>query len=107
MESNPLISVLISSTGQILKFDKKEILVGKDASCDMIWTQPYISRIHLKIANNSNQSYTVTDLHATNGTFVLDAEQGDTDWRKVPSGSECTVKQGAKIRVGYTEIQII
>lgn len=107
LESNPLISVLICSTGQILKFDKKEILVGKDASCDMIWTQPYISRMHLKIADNSNQSYTVTDLYSSNGTFVLDTEQGNTDWRKVPSGLECTVKQGAKIRVGHTEIQII
>lgn len=72
------------STGQVLGFDKKEILIGKDTQCDMIWTQPYISRMHLKIIHNEDQSYTVVDLNSTNGTYLFDVK--DASWKRVPLG---------------------
>lgn len=94
------------STGQVLNFDKNEILIGKDTRCDMIWTQPYISRMHLKIIHNEDQSYTVVDLNSTNGTYAVDDEQG-ASWQRIPSGEERVVQQGAKIRVGSSEISIL
>ncbi len=106
VESKPLISVLMCSTGQVLNFDKNEILIGKDTRCDMIWTQPYISRIHLRIILNEDESYTVVDLNSTNGTYVVDIEQG-TEWQRIPSGEERIVQHGAKIRVGASEISIL
>jgi len=106
VESKPLISVLMCSTGQVLNFDKNEILIGKDTHCDMIWTQPYISRMHLKIIRNEDQSYTVVDMNSTNGTYVVDVEQG-ASWQRIPSGEETVVQQGAKIRVGSSEISIL
>lgn len=107
VESKPLISVLMCSTGQVLKFDKKEIIIGKDTRCDMIWTQPYVSRMHLKIISNTDQTYTILDLNSSNGTYVVDVEQNNADWRRIPSGAECTINQGAKIHVGSSEIQIL
>lgn len=105
-ETKSLISILMCSTGQVLNFDKREILIGKDTRCDMMWTQPYISRMHLKIIRNEDQSYTVVDLNSTNGTYVVDVEQG-TSWQRIPSGEERVVQQGAKIRVGSSEISIL
>lgn len=99
IESKPLISVLICSTGQILKFDKKEIIIGKDTRCDMIWTQPYISRMHLKIIANEDQSYSIVDLNSTNHTFV--------DGNMIQSNVETLAHKGAKIRVGSSEIAIL
>ena len=99
IESKSLISVLMCSTGQVLKFDKKEIIIGKDTRCDMIWTQPYISRMHLKIIANEDQSYSVVDLNSTNHTFV--------DGHMIQSNVETIVQKGTKIKVGLSEIQIL
>ena len=99
VESKPLISILMCSTGQVLTFDKKEIIIGKDTSCDMIWTQPYISRMHLKIISNNDQTYSVVDLNSTNHTFV--------DGLMIQSNVETLVRKGAKIKVGLSEIQIL
>lgn len=106
VETKPLIRVLMCSTGQVLNFDKNEILIGKDTRCDMIWTQPYISRMHLKIIRNEDESYTVVDLNSTNGTYVVDVEQG-ASWQRIPTSAEKVVQQGAKIRVGSSEISIL
>jgi len=99
IESKPLISVLMCSTGQVLKFDKKEIIIGKDTRCDMIWTQPYISRMHLKIIANEDRSYSVVDLNSTNHTFV--------DGNMIQSNVETLAQKGSKIKVGLSEIQIL
>lgn len=107
VESKPVISVLMCSTGQVLNFDKKDILIGKDTRCDMIWTQPYISRMHLRIIRNEDQSYTVVDLNSTKGTYVVDIEGEGASWERIPLGKNIVVKQGAKIKVGLSEIQIL
>ncbi len=100
-------SIMMCSTGQVLNFGKSEIIIGKDSRCDMVWSQPYVSRAHLKLRKNPDESYSVTDLGSTNGTYVIDVGLGEPDWVRVPSGEEKTVYKGAKIRVGSSEIQIL
>lgn len=107
VESKPEIKVLMCSTGQVLAFNKKEIVIGRDTQCDMIWTQPYISRMHLKIIRNEDRSYTVGDLNSANGTYVVEVDEQDASWERVPSGKDVLVSQGAKIKVGLSEIQIL
>ena len=91
----------------MLAFNKKEIVIGRDTQCDMIWTQPYISRMHLKIIHNEDRSYTVGDLNSANGTYVVEVDEQDASWERVPSVKDVLVSQGAKIKVGLSEIQIL
>lgn len=105
--SKPLVRVLVCSTGQIMEFDKREILIGKATDCDMIWTQPHISRLHVRIIRNEDQTYTVVDHHATNGTYILDVAQEGASWVRMHSGEEIVVKEGTRIKLGLSEIQIL
>lgn len=53
---------------EILK-SKNEIIIGRDSSCDLVLSDPYVSRRHCRIFKE-NQRYFVEDLNSTNGTFI-------------------------------------
>lgn len=107
-EQEPSIRIKMCSTGQILEFAKKEIVIGRDKEfCDMAWTQPYISRTHLRITDNGDGTYTVTDCNSASGTFVEGTEDGEPSWKRIPPGGSSTVNCGAVIRVGASEISIL
>lgn len=53
---------------EILK-SKNEIIIGRDPSCDLVLSDPYVSRRHCRIFKE-NQRYFVEDLNSTNGTFI-------------------------------------
>ena len=90
-----------------MNFAKNEILIGKDPRSDMIWTQPYISRMHLRLLRKEDGTYVAADLNSTNGTYVLDTAQGAEEWNRIPAGSTVVVRAGARFRVGSSEIEIL
>lgn len=99
-----IIKIMICSTGQILEFSKREIIIGKGRECDMVWTQPAISRRHLCIMKNEDETYTITDLHSTNGTFII-LSDGTTKEITAPNGEK--VEKETLIKIADTEIKII
>ena len=105
--ADPQIRVRICSNGQVMNFAKNEILIGKDPRSDMIWTQPYISRMHLRLLRKEDGTYVAADLNSTNGTYVLDTAQGAEEWNRIPAGSTVVVRAGARFRVGSSEIEIL
>lgn len=107
-EQETSIRIKMCSTGQILNFTKKEIFIGKDkVYCDMVWTQPYVSRMHLKIIDNEDETYTVVDCNSTNGTYIAKIEAGELSWDRIPAGKSSIVSHGVMIRVGLSEISIL
>lgn len=94
------ISVLICSTDKVYNFDKDEIIVGRGNQCDLIWTQPAISRIHLKIRYHDAASYIVTDLNSSNGTYI-------SSYNRLESGTDVIVNKGSTLRIGELEMKLL
>lgn len=97
------ISILVCSTGRIYNFDKDEILVGRGNMCDIVWTQPAISRMHVKIRYYDSTSYLVTDLNTTNGSYVSGLQQVS----QLKSGVNTIVSKGSIIRIGDSEMRLL
>ena len=57
------------SVGEVYKIEKNLITLGRDSKCDIVIWEEGVSRQHAKV-EKQNQSYVVTDLGSTNGTFV-------------------------------------
>ena len=64
------IELQICSTRQILKFTKDEVIIGRSQDCDMVLTQPSVSRRHTKILRSADNTFFVQDLNSSNGTFI-------------------------------------
>ena len=58
-----------STAKQKLDFNKDEVLLGRENSCDLTIDNPNISSEHAKITHENN-AYYIIDLKSTNGTFV-------------------------------------
>ena len=56
-------------TGSVIVIDKKEMIVGRDNSADIVLKEKLMSRNHIKIKSTDKQ-ITVKDLGSTNGTYV-------------------------------------
>jgi pSer/pThr/pTyr-binding forkhead associated (FHA) protein len=48
------------------------LVIGRDSGCDVLVTDPCVSRRHARIELNPDGRYWVTDLGSCNGTFVND-----------------------------------
>ena len=95
------ISVLICSTGRIYNFDKDEIIVGKGNTCDLVWTQPTISRRQVRIRYYDVNAYIVTDLNTANGSYIVDSDtrlEGEVD---------TVVDKGSTIRMGGLDMKLL
>lgn len=95
------ISILICSTGRIYNFNKEEIVVGRGNMCDLIWTQPAISRMHVKVRYYDETTYIVTDLNTSNGSYVSDFD------KRLESGVDTIVDKGSTIRIGGLEMRLL
>jgi len=49
--------------------NKREIIIGRDPSCDLVLSDPYVSRQHCRVFVESNK-YFIEDLTSTNGTYI-------------------------------------
>lgn len=101
-EEEHKIRVFICPTGQEYNFDKDEITVGRDTACDIICTQPAVSRKHVKIRYWDANTYIVTDLHSKNRTFLV-----DTDMLRMEGGKDIEVQKGSTIQVGGVEMKLL
>ncbi len=70
--------------GRSCTVDRDVVTVGKMADCDLVLTDPTVSRRHLRIARTADDQWTVADLGSTNGTFVAGARVHEAI---IPSGS--------------------
>jgi hypothetical protein len=55
--------------GKAFPLSKSEVIVGRDATCDIVINDAEISRRHAKLSLQGD-SYVLEDLGSTNGTFV-------------------------------------
>lgn len=95
-----VIIIKICSTGQVLKFSKKDIIIGRSPDCDMTLKQPSLSRRHVRVVKMSEDEYELTDLNSSNGTYVTAVGS------VIPRGESVVVSKGANIRVGSIELQL-
>ncbi|HVU92872.1 MAG TPA: FtsK/SpoIIIE domain-containing protein, partial [Jatrophihabitans sp.] len=56
------------SAGQLRRLERGSLVVGRDAGCDLVLSDPDVSRRHAEIAVDG--SITVRDLGSTNGTYL-------------------------------------
>ena len=95
---------MVCATGEIMEFTKTSIRIGRDVSCDMVWTQPYVSRIHTNIRKLPDGTYAVTDLNTANGTYVF-SQDGSS--KRLSPNSEEVVFTGSVIAFGEAKVQIL
>ncbi len=67
--------------------DKTEVVVGRDASCQIVIDHPSVSGRHARIKSDGQGLY-LTDMGSTNGTFVnddkvVDCQLGHQDWIRI------------------------
>jgi DNA-binding winged helix-turn-helix (wHTH) protein len=72
----------------------REMTIGRDKDCDIQIPDRQISRIHLKVIPQENQTIRIRDLDSKNGTFI--------NGKKI-SGS-MTIKDGDQIKVALAQI---
>jgi pSer/pThr/pTyr-binding forkhead associated (FHA) protein len=74
---------------------KRELLIGRGASCDVVISDEFASNMHSKLVL-VGEDWVLQDLNSTNGTFL--------DGRKVTTPA--TIRQGATIRIGTTTFEL-
>ena len=79
--------------GRTCVVDRDVVVVGKLADCDLVLTDPTVSRRHLRIARTPDDRWRLYDLSSTNGTFLAGARV-----------HEAPIAAGAVFRAGQVEI---
>jgi len=75
--------------------DRKEIMIGRAASSDVVISDEFASNMHAKLVL-VGEEWVLQDLNSTNGTYL--------DGKKV--GTPVTMTAGATIRIGTTTIDL-
>ena len=68
-----MIKLTLKFSGNLIdtyKFDKEQIIIGRDPSCDVVLDNLGVSRQHASIQNHQGV-YILHDMGSNNGTFVL------------------------------------
>lgn len=76
--------------------DRDVVTVGKLSDCDLVLSDPSVSRHHLSISRTSAHEWLLRDLGSTNGSFVNDARV-----------HEATVEAGTILKAGRVEIAFV
>ena len=74
---------------------KKEVLIGRASSCDLVISDEFASNMHAKLVL-VGEDWVLQDLNSTNGTFL--------DGKKVLTPA--TIRQGTTIRIGTTTFEL-
>lgn len=102
-ESRDLISlrkyqlIVYSPDGNRRKFElgtKKIIRIGKKTDNDIVVNDKTVSRYHVEIHHNDDNSYLLKDLNSTNGTTINDMKV-----------REAYLSQGDQVEIGETKIE--
>ena len=101
-QTEAAISLLICATGQVTVFDKNEVTIGRSTECDLILTQPSLSRKHARITKDRDGSCYIEDLNTVNGTFLDDANGS----QPIPGGSKVLIPKGAVLTLGEVKLQL-
>src|SRR5690349_15914446 len=56
-------------TGKTVEVNKPEFVVGKGDECDLVLTDPTVSRVHFAIEQAAG-AFTIKDKGSTNGTWI-------------------------------------
>lgn len=102
------IRILVCSTGQVFEFNRPTITIGRDPSrCELVWKQPYISRLHLRVSRKSANRYAIMDMNTSNGSYVSYIE-GNKHCEKiqVPASIPIDVPVGSFIIIGQSRFQL-
>lgn len=75
--------------------DKREILIGRAASSDLMINDEFASSMHAKLVL-VGEDWVLQDLNSTNGTFL--------DGKKVTTPA--TIRAGMNIRIGTTNFEL-
>jgi DNA-binding NtrC family response regulator len=79
--------------GRSVSSDKQQLRLGADPLCDLVLTDPTVSRNHAEIRQRGTH-YTLVDLNSTNGTFLADMRVDSV-----------ALLPGATFRVGRTTLR--
>lgn len=89
-----------TATQQILKLKPGEYIIGRDPTCDIVVTDPYISRRHARIFFRDGKWY-VEDLGSRNGTFVNGEDIKDKGAIELNEGNEIVIGFSALVVKGF------
>jgi len=81
-------------SGKVIALQSEEIVVGRHGRCELILSDPEVSRRHMKFTPGSN-GWRLEDLRSTNGTYI-------NGWLI----SRQTVKPGDIIQIGQSAMVI-
>lgn len=73
-----------------------ELLIGRDEGCDLILPDPKVSRRHASIERSAENTFWLTDLASSNGTFLREERVDRVEL--IP---------GAEFRVGSTRMTLV
>lgn len=74
---------------------KREVLIGRAASCDLVLGDEFSSNMHAKLVL-VGEDWVLQDLNSTNGTFL--------DGKRI--GTPATIRAGMTIRIGTTTFEL-
>jgi two-component system nitrogen regulation response regulator GlnG len=80
--------------GRSCKLSQRRVLVGTAGECDLVLSDPEVSRSHLEF-QIQDRGYLVRDLRSTNGTFYRGARVG-----------EVMLTMGSELRIGTTVLRL-
>lgn len=75
------------------------MLIGREDTCDLIVSDPAVSRVHLEVQLLGDGGYYLTDCHSRAGTFLL----VDGAWEPV---RQRRVGADAVVQVGHTRLNV-
>ncbi len=85
-----------ADAGKTCIVDRDIVTVGKMGDCDLVLSDPTVSRRHLRIARQADGSWRIVDLGSTNGTKVSGARI-----------REAEIQAGALFEAGQVEIAFV
>lgn len=102
----PLITIMICETGQVLRFYKPEIVIGRGAECDVVLNQPMLSRRHAQIRRLDREHYKVRDLNTSNGIGLAPHNLALSISDKIQRDGSALVSRGEIIQIGGVKLQL-
>ncbi len=64
-----LVVVAGADAGRIIPFERKEIVIGRATTCELVLPDPGVSRRHARVLRRGSTVF-LEDLHSKNGTFL-------------------------------------